>query len=58
MVEGPLQANGRLELGHYLAEQAVSQTVHAMGMRWRGIGRQHYARSRAIASRSAALICA
>ncbi|MCL4831762.1 MAG: proline dehydrogenase family protein [Caldilineaceae bacterium] len=31
VIEGPLLANGRLELGHYLREQAVSQTVHRYG---------------------------
>jgi acyl-CoA reductase-like NAD-dependent aldehyde dehydrogenase/proline dehydrogenase len=31
VVEGPVLANGRLELGHYLHEQAVSQTVHRYG---------------------------
>ncbi|MGB5049990.1 MAG: proline dehydrogenase family protein [Caldilineaceae bacterium] len=39
VVEGPVLANGRLELGHYLREQAVSQTVHRYGnvlARYRG----------------------
>ena len=27
----PVLANGHLELGHYLREQAVSQTVHRYG---------------------------
>jgi len=31
VVEGAVLANGRLELGHYLREQAVSQTVHRYG---------------------------
>ncbi len=31
VVDGPVLANGRLELGHYLREQAVSQTVHRYG---------------------------
>ncbi len=38
VVEGPVLANGRLELGHYLREQAVSQTVHRYGnvlAKWR-----------------------
>lgn len=38
VVEGTVLANGRLELGHYLREQAVSQTVHRYGnvlAKWR-----------------------
>lgn len=38
VVEGPVLANGRLELRHYLREQAVSQTVHRYGnvlAKWR-----------------------
>jgi len=31
VVEGPVLANGRLELRHYLREQSVSQTVHRYG---------------------------
>lgn len=31
VVEGPVLANGRLELRHYLREQAVAQTVHRYG---------------------------
>ena len=31
VVEGPVLVNGRLELRHYLREQAVSQTVHRYG---------------------------
>jgi RHH-type transcriptional regulator, proline utilization regulon repressor / proline dehydrogenase / delta 1-pyrroline-5-carboxylate dehydrogenase len=31
VVDAPVLANGRLELRHYMREQAISQTVHRYG---------------------------